>query len=167
MGLGSINFDASAVDPSTPFEPLPDGQYTVMIVKAEEKKTKKGDGEQLVLEMRVADGKYAKRTLYFRINISNPSPQCVSIGRAELSAVCRAIGLMTPRAPHEFCNRLCKVTVKVAQRSDGKGLTNDITKWEPTGSAVAGLVVDGSSKASQPVQPAATQPAGAAPWVKP
>lgn len=156
--LDSMNFNAAEVEPAMGFEPIPDGDYTVMVDKAEEKETARKNGVQLVLQLRVLEGKYAKRTLFARINLQNPSPKCVEIGRAELSAVCRATGVMTPKAPHEFCNRTCVVRVKVAERSDGKGLTNEIAKWQPTGSAVAGLVADGTSKPSQP--------AGPAPWKK-
>lgn len=160
--LESLNFDASQVEPSTGFDPLPEGSYLVMVTKAEEKPTKSGSGVQLVLELRVLEGKYAKRTLFHRINLTNPNAECVKIGRAELSAVCRALGVMTPKAAFEFCNRQCKVSVKVAQRSDGKGLTNEVHKWEAV-AAIAGLVQDGSSKISQPEK---TEVNTAAPWAK-
>lgn len=157
--LGSMNFNASEVEPATGFEPIPEGTYTLMVDKAEEKPTRNG-GVQLVLQLRVVEGKYAKRTLFHRINLQHPtSPKCVEIGRAQLSGFCRATGVMTPRLPHEFANRTCIAHVTVAQRGDGKGLTNEIAKFEPTGSAVQGLVQDGSSKNSQPA-------AGPAPWAK-
>jgi hypothetical protein len=159
--LESLNFNAAQVEPSTGFDPLPEGSYLVMVAKAEEKPTKSGAGVQLVMELRVLDGKYAKRTLFHRINLTNPNTTCVQIGRAELSAVCRALGVMTPKAAFEFCNRQARVSVKIAQRSDGKGLTNEIHKWEAV-AAVAGLVQDGSSKISQP-EKAQT---AAAPWAK-
>jgi len=147
--LENMNFNAAEVEPSTGFEPLPEGTYPVMISDAKEKPTKSGTGVQLMLELRVLEGKYAKRTLFHRINLQNASAKCVEIGRAELSAMCRAVGILTPKAAHEFANRTAQVAVVVAQRSDGKGLTNEIKSWKPMG-AVAGLVVDGSSKASQP-----------------
>lgn len=158
--LASMNFNANDVEPAAGFEPLPDGAYTVMVEKAEEKETKRKDGVQLVITHRVIEGKYAKRTLFQRINLANPSPQCVQIGRAEFSAFCRATGILTPKHCHEFANRTLIAHVKVAQRSDGKGLTNEISKLEPVASAVQGLVSDGSSKASQPVAASV----GPAPW---
>lgn len=159
--LESMGFDASKVEPSTGFDPLPEGTYLVMVNKAEEKPTKSGTGVQLVVELRVLEGKYAKRTLYHRINLQNPSQKCVEIGRAELSAFCRATGIITPKNAFDFANRTCQVSVKVAQRSDGKGLTNEISKWEAV-AAVAGLVQDGTSKPSQPEKAQAQ----AAPWAK-
>ncbi len=157
--LDQMNFNASEVEPATGFKPLPNGEYQVIVDKAEEKPTKRGDGVQMVATLRVVDGQYANRTLFYRINLANPNPKCVEIGRAELSALCRATGVMTPRGVHEFANRLCRVVVTVAERGDGKGLTNEIAKFLPTGGQVAGAVVDGSSKAAQPS-------AGPAPWAK-
>ncbi len=161
MGIASMNFNASEVEPHTGFDPLPEGEYLVMVDKAEEKKTKDQTGEMLVLQLRVLEGKYAKRTLFARINLSNKSSKCVEIGRAQLSSFCRAVGVLTPKNSFEFANRTLKVGVKVMARQDNGQLTNEITKYLPAGSAVAGLVADGSSKVSQPA-PAAT----AAPWAK-
>lgn len=154
MGFFDKGFDASKVEPDNGFEPLPEGSYPCMIMKAEEKPTKT-DGLQLVLEMKVAEGKYAKRTLFHRINLENKNPQAVTIGQGQLSALCRAVGVVTPRGAHEFCNKIVRVGVKVvADSRPGGGLQNKVVKVEPMGGAAP-------AAASQPV-PAA--PVGAAPW---
>jgi hypothetical protein len=51
-----INFDASQVDPSVPFEVLPSDKYLVEITHSEMKVTKAGDGSYLELELTVLDG---------------------------------------------------------------------------------------------------------------
>lgn len=158
--LETLNFDASQVEPDKGRDPLPEGTYLCMVEKAEEKPTSKPGGLQLVIVMRVLEGEHAKRQIWHRINLQNANAQCVQIGRAQLSSFCRATGVMTPKAPHEFANRTLRVTVRVAQRADGKGMTNEVAKVEPAGSAVAGLVQNGSSAASQPSAPAA------APWAR-
>jgi hypothetical protein len=161
-----MNFDAKTVEPSTGFDPIPDGEYLVMVEKAEEKPTKAEGGEQLVLQLKVIEGKYAKRVIFARINLQNKSAKCVEIGRAELSAFCRATGVLTPKAAFEFANRLLKVAVKVVKRQDNGELSNQVTKYMPSGSGVAGLVTDGTSKASQPVQSASPAAPAPAPWAK-
>ena len=45
-----INFDASKVDPSVPFEAVPSDKYLVEITKSEVKPTKSGDGTYLEFE---------------------------------------------------------------------------------------------------------------------
>lgn len=165
--LSSLGFNANDVDPSVGFEPLPEGLYTCMVQKAEEKKTRDGKGVYLNLELIVIEGPKRERKLWHRINIQNPNEQCVKIGRGELSAFCRAVGLMTPKFAHEFANRTLRVGVKVEPRNDGKGLQNVVNKFESLGSSIAGLVQNGTSAPSQPSgsQPAPA-PAGAAPWTK-
>ena len=161
MGIASLNFDASKVEPATGFDPIPEGEYLVMVEKAEEKKTKDQTGEMLVLQLKVLEGKYAKRVVFARINLTNKSQKCTEIGRAQLSAFCRAVGVLTPKAAFEFANRTLKVKVAVVARQDNGQLSNEVKEFKPATSAVAGLVADGSSKVSQPA-PAAS----AAPWAK-
>ena len=147
-------FDASKVEPSNGFDPLPDGSYPCIITKAEEKPTKTPGGLQLVVEFKVTDGKYKGRTLFHRLNLENANPKAVSIGLGQLSALCRACGIVTPRGAHEFANKVVRVTVKVVPdtRPQG-GLQNSVTKVEPMGSAAP----------AAPVAPAADASA-AAPW---
>jgi len=42
--MAQLNFDASKVDPSVPFEAVPSDKYTAEITKSELKPTKAGDG---------------------------------------------------------------------------------------------------------------------------
>ena len=51
--MTQLNFDASQVDPSVPFEVLPSDKYIVEITKSEMKPTKAGDGAYLELEYTV------------------------------------------------------------------------------------------------------------------
>lgn len=166
--LESMGFDANTVEPDKGREPLPEGEYLCMVEKAEEKNVSNNTGVQLVVELRVLEGPQAKRKIWHRINLQNKSAKCVEIGRAQLSSFCRATGIMTPRAVHEFANRTLRVRVKVAQRSDGKGLTNEVVKVDPAGSAVAGLVQNGTSAPSQPTPAGAGAGAasGAPPWAR-
>lgn len=117
-------FDANNVEPQTAFQPLPDGEYPVMIVKAEEKQTSTG-GLQLVLTYQVVDGqKYAKRKLFHRINLRNKNPVCVEIGMKELSGVCHAIGVLKPKTAAEFCGK--QLTVKVGHEEYNGEIRNKI-----------------------------------------
>jgi len=155
MNFFNKGFDANKVEPENGFEPLPDGAYPCMIVKCEEKPTKTPGGVQLVVEFRVADGKYAKRTVFHRINLENANAQAVQIGQGQLSALCRATGIMTPKAAHEFCNKVVRVTVKVVPDTrPGGGLQNKVVKVESMG---------GGTIAPAPV-PAPQAATGAAPW---
>jgi len=119
-------FNAHDVDPSTPFDPVPADKYLAIITDSEMKVTKNGDGRFLELTFEVIEGEYKGRKVWARLNLENPNPLTVKIARAELSAICRAVGVMTPRDSVELHNLPLLVTVKVKKREDTGDLTNEI-----------------------------------------
>lgn len=154
----SKGFDASKVEPDNGFEPLPEGAYVFTIVKAEEKQTKPDEtgkqGLQLVLEMKVVEGKYKGRVVFHRITLENKNAKAVTIGEGQLSALCRAVGVATPKGAFEFCNKLLRVHLGHVDNGT-YGLQNKVKKVEPMGGVVA---------APAPAPVMAGAPAGAAPW---
>jgi hypothetical protein len=95
------------------------------------KATKNGSGSYLQLTFTVLEGKYKGRVLWARLNLSNPNATAVKIARSELSALCRAVGVMQPRDSVELHNIPLLITVKVKKREDTGELTNEIKGYEP------------------------------------
>lgn len=92
--MAILNFDATQVDPSTAYEPLPPGKYLVEITESEMKATKSGNGEMLQLEYTVIDGEFKNRKIWDRLCLRHSNPQTVEIAEANLSAICHATGVM-------------------------------------------------------------------------
>ena len=124
--MAQLDFNAHDVDPSTPFDPVPAGKYVACITSSEMKTTKSGDGRYLELEFEILEGDYKGRKVWARLNLENPSALAVKIARSELSAICRAVGVMQPRDSVELHNLPMTITVKVKKRSDNEDLTNEI-----------------------------------------
>lgn len=120
------NFDARQVDPSTVFEPVPAGKYVAVIVASQQKDTRSGSGQYLELTFQIVEGEYAGRQLWARLNLSNPNAQTVKIARAELSAICRAVGVMTPRDSSDLHNLPLLITVRCKKRQDTEEITNEV-----------------------------------------
>lgn len=157
--MSSLSFDASTVAPSTGFDPLPAGDYTVIAESAELKPTKNGNGKYIEVVFVVVSDNGKGRKLWNRITFENPSEKAQSIGRAQLSALCRAVGVMNLNDTAQLLNRPCLVTVGHERRDDNGELQNVIKKYHIPAGNVAGAVVAGSSK---PAQAAAATP----PWKK-
>jgi hypothetical protein len=130
-------FNANEVDPAAGFEAIPAGKYLAMITESEMKPTKNGQGSYLQLTFTVLEGQYKNRVLWDRLNLVNPNDTAVKIARGELSAVCRAVGVMTPKDSCELHNIPLVITVKVRKREDTGELANEIKGYEPK-SAAAG-----------------------------
>ena len=129
--MANLNgFNAHDVDPTTPFEPLPAGKYLAAIVASEMKPTKKGDGSYLQLEFVVLEGDCKGRKVWARLNLSNPNATAVEIARGELSAICRAVGVMQPKDSAELHNLPLQITVKLKKRDTGE-LSNEVKGYAP------------------------------------
>ena len=120
------NFNANNVDPATDFEPIPADKYVAVITDSEMKSTKSGSGHYLELTFQVIDGPYKNRLLWSRLNLDNPNAQAVQIAQGELSAICRAVGVMQPKDSIELHNLPLSVTVKCKKREDTGDVTNEI-----------------------------------------
>ena len=123
-------FNANEVDPAVAFEPVPAGKYLAAIIASEMKATKSGVGNYLELSFQVLDGSFKGRILWARLNLDNPNATTVQIARAELSAICRAVGVMQPKDSVELHNLPLQINVRVKKRNDNGELTNEIKGFE-------------------------------------
>ena len=87
-------FDANRVEPSSDFDPLPAGKYLALITDSEMKPTKAGTGSYLQLTFEIIDGPHKGRKVWARLNLINSNDTTVKIAQAELSAICRAVGVL-------------------------------------------------------------------------
>lgn len=156
--MSTLNFNANEVEPSTGFDPIPAGKYLAVIVDSETKTTKAGTGEYLQLEFEIIEGDFKGRKLWSRLNIKNANADAVRIARAELSAICRAVNVMTPGDSIELHNLPLMLTVRCKKNQDDE-IVNEIKGYGPreanTGAAAA-------KPATPPPQDANSQP----PWAR-
>ncbi len=127
-------FDVNSVEPQGDFEVIPPGKYTVLIEKSELQQTKKGNGHFIYLEMQIADGQFKGRKIFDRINVENPSSQCIVIGKRCLSALGLAIGLQAVSDTSQLVNQLVIAHVKI------KNEQNEVRTYSSVGSAVQEVV---------------------------
>ena len=143
-------FDATQVEPAAKFDPIPAGKYLAVITESEQKPTKAGTGHYLQLTFQIQEGVHKGRILWARLNLDNPNATAVQIARAELSAICRAVGVTAPNDSIDLHNLPLMITVKCRKRQDTGDITNEIA---------------GYTKKESSVPPLATAAAaGVAPW---
>jgi hypothetical protein len=148
--MPSLNgFNANEVEPAVGFDPIPAGKYLAIITESEFKKTKSGAGQYLQFTFQVIEGEHKGRLLWARLNLDNANTTTVKIARAELSAICRAVGVMAPKDSIELHNLPLVIKVGHKKRNDTGELTNVIKDYEKT-------------QAAQPVTAAAAD--GKPPW---
>lgn len=128
-------FDAGQIDPASDFDPIPAGKYVAAIIASEMKPTKAGTGQYLELTFQVLNGDYKNRLLWTRLNLDNPNATAVQIARAELSAICRAVGVMAPNDSTELHDLPLVINVRCKRRDDTGDIVNEIKGFSPKESA--------------------------------
>ena len=148
------NFDANQVDPSVALDPLPAGKYLAVVSESELKPTKTGGGKYLQLTFQIIEGEFKGRLVWARLNLENKSEMTVKIARGELSAICRAIGVMQPKDSVELHNIPLEINVGLKKRDDNGEFTNVIKGYAKKGGGGAPM----SGRAPVGVSPGSTPP---------
>lgn len=133
--MATLDFNANDVEPTTAYEPLPAGKYLTEITASEMKPTKSGNGVYLQLEFTVLDGSCKGRKAWDRLCINHPNELTQKIARGNLSAICRAVGVMQPRDSVELHNLPLVITVKCKKRADTGEVTNEVKGYAKRESA--------------------------------
>jgi len=92
--MAKFGFDVTEIEVSAPaeYDPIPEGEYILKAVDAEEKATSRGDGSYIKVKYEVVKGEYAGRLLWQNFNINNPSEKAQHIGRQQIVAWATACG---------------------------------------------------------------------------
>lgn len=163
-------FDATSVPPDEgrDFSPMPAGAYTVEITKAEVKDLASGNGTGLKVEMTVIDPEqYAKRKVWANLNIRHSNAQAEQIGQAQLSSLCRAVGIPVLADSDQLFQKILRVRLKIKPAQGGYEAGNDVTAYEALGAGSTGLAPSAQRPAANTAAaPSAGAPKAAAPWAK-
>lgn len=80
------------------FGPLPKGNYTLALVKAERKPSKADpNNEYVACEFQVTEGQHATRRVWTNFNLWNNSAQALEIAWRDFNAFCEACGKLRPQ----------------------------------------------------------------------
>jgi hypothetical protein len=149
--MGNLDgFDANNVEPQTGFEPIPVGKYPAIITESEMKATKSGEGEYLQLTFEVVGEQYKGRRLWARLNLKNKNETAVKIAQAELSAICRAVGVMTPSDSSQLHNIPLQIDVGMEKNKENGEMTNRLKGYHPAAGAAHSAPVVAAKIASAP-----------------
>jgi hypothetical protein len=131
-------FDSTQVEPNEPRGGvLPAGEYTFEIVAAEVKPTKAGDGTILAFSLAVIDpAEFAKRRVFENLCIVHPKQQTQEIAQAQLSSLCRALGISQLKDTDELLGRVVRARIKVRPPANGYDESNAVVAYEAAHGAV-------------------------------
>lgn len=149
----------SAFDPSqhqgvTDFEAIPADWYLSKIVDSEMKQTSNQNGYYLQLVWEIMQGDYAKRKVFQRLNLVNPSTQAVEIANKFLKSICEATSTPGPVTDSTVLHeKPCMIKVTQTKPTAQYAAGNDVKAYK---------MADGSKLPSEGGTSAAANPVAAA-----
>ena len=145
-------FNAAEVQPSS-FEAIPTGTYEAVISNSESRPMKSGNGMGFNLEFEIISGECKGRKVFAWITFEHrTSPDAQRIGREQLSAICRAVGVTQLNDTAQLHNLPLLIVVA-------------LDKNDPTRNIIKGFKAVKSVGAGAAAPQAAPQNQGA-PWVR-
>lgn len=154
-------FNAEEVEPNNAFDALPPGWYTAIITESEWKDTKDGNGRYIALTIEIAEGEFANRKVWDRLNLQNQNTKAVEIAERTLSAICHSVGVLRPRNTEEL--HFKKLDVKLAVSEYNGDKRNEVKGYRAVGSegaASKGTSSKAASKSPKSEAPKSSTP----PW---
>ncbi|MEM6692780.1 MAG: DUF669 domain-containing protein [Planctomycetota bacterium] len=149
--FGDGGFDAREVEPAGDMDLIPAGTYKARIIESEEKPSKQNpQNRYLALTFEIIDGQFKGRRLWENINLINSNGTAVQIARQQMSAICRAVGVLHPKHPSQLHDISMMIGVKVTKRSDTGDAQNKIKSWKSIEEAAKESVPAGASNQSAP-----------------
>ena len=145
--MANLNgFNANNVEAVNDFEPIPAAKYVAVITNSEFKPAKNGNGNYLELTFQVIEGEYKNRLLWARLSLEHQNELTSKIAKGQLAAICKAVGVPTPKDSAELHNLPLVINVKLKKRQDTGDLVNEIkayAKRETTPAATAAPAAKG------------------------
>ena len=126
--MAKFGFNVSEVEVGAAVsrDPLPEGEYILRALEAEEKSTARGDGSYIKVKYEVAKGEHTGRYVWANFNIKNPSEKAQTIGRQQLVSWATACGMPQADDTDKLLGKLFKAVVAVEPARDTYGPSNKI-----------------------------------------
>ena len=150
------------------YSPVEEGWYPAIIRSVEIHTTKAGNGRYAKFRFDITGQKAAGRVIFSNLNIQNPNAQAEEIGRRQIGAIGRAIGLVDViRDTDQLVNGSLEIYVTI-RKSEQYGDQNEVTKFRAVNRV--DLPKPAEQFAPQPVakptQEAAPLSSAVPPWAK-
>jgi len=152
--MAAINFNAAEITPTNNFDAIPAGTYEAVISSSESKPMKSGNGMGFNFCFDIVSGPCQGRKVFVWITYEHrTSQEAQRIGREQLSAICRAVGVAQLTDTAQLHNLPLMITVALDRNDSTR---NVIKKYS-------------AKTASAPTTPASSVSATAsatAPWAR-
>lgn len=147
--MASIMFNAAEVQPSS-FEAIPTGTYEAVISNSESRPMKSGNGMGFNLEFEIISGECKGRKVFAWITFEHrTSPDAQRIGREQLSAICRAVGVTQLNDTAQLHNLPLHIVVALDKNDPTRNIIKGFKAVKSVGTGVTGAAAPQAAPQNQ------------------
>ncbi len=160
--MSMFQFNAAEVEPQESLEPVPAGDYVVIIEDSDLKDTARMDGQYLELVLKIMDGPFKGRMIWARLNVVNKNETAQRIAQGQLSAICHALGVLQLTATEQLHGKPLMAKVTYVPAKGEYTAKNDVKGFRKLNGQPPGQPSQQAANAPQHQAAPAHQPAPAA-----
>jgi hypothetical protein len=139
--FGDNGFDSTAKENQKENNALPAGDYPAVLVATEKKQTKDDSGSYLKMDFQIIRGEFQNQHIFTNLNLwlaqtDEKKKMAIKIAKGQLSELCRAVGVGTPKDSTELHGVPLLIRLNVKENGE-YGMQNNVTKFTPMPSAAA------------------------------
>ena len=127
--MAKLSFNSAGKDTGGDFEPLPVGDYNMMVIESDICPNKKGTGSYVKIVLHCLDEEYAGRRVYEYINIDHPNEKVVAIAERQMAELCNAVGVLELEDTQELHEIPFVARLKVEAGNEQFGPSNKVKKF--------------------------------------
>ena len=133
--MGNLaGFNANNVDTENKFDPVPAGDYVVVVTDSDYGPTNDGNGEKLALDLAIQEPEqFRGRTLWDNLNLVNQNSTAMDIATRQLGQLCLAAGIPEPDDSSELHFKPIVATVAIDKRDKTRNNIKAYKKIETQG----------------------------------
>jgi hypothetical protein len=161
-----LNDELESVEMNTSYEPLPAGNYDVVVVGSEVKENNNRNGSYLQLTLEVVAPRFQGRKIWERLNYKNPNPQAEEIGKRTLKTIMALCGIPKIQSADQFLGHTLPVQVSVKARKDKPDEFENQLRFSPPKGFNEQAVARPAAPQGAVGAPAPAAASGAKPWQK-
>jgi hypothetical protein len=128
INTGEVEYNTGSRDP------LPAGVYSLVVVRTQQKETKKKDGVLVEVEFDItAPAQFTRRKFWDTFNIMNPSVDAQRIGLEQLAKLAKAAGIPVLQDDQELLNREVQAEIYSSKEKETDRIRNRVSGYFPMG----------------------------------
>ena len=125
--MAQLNYDVNAEELESSYDPVPAGQYNVIITESAYEDNKSKTGKILKLTYQIMEGPFKDKKIFENLNLIHSNKQAEEISRKAFNSIGVALGFNKVEDSVQLHNKMLTLDV-IVKNSEEYGLQNSIKK---------------------------------------